>query len=61
MSWAAIASKGQQHSTDVGVKLLADDRVTMVLDANALINGLKFSDLSRRYVTTKEVADEVKD
>jgi hypothetical protein len=58
-SWAAIAAKATQPT--VSVQDLTRSTENLVVDANAIIGGVRLDGIADRAVTVQEVLDEVRD
>lgn len=61
-SWAAIAKAAPQAAVPADSFLNnAESLSVVVVDANAIINGIRLEGIADRAVTIQEVLDEVKD
>jgi RNA-binding protein NOB1 len=63
MSWASIAKTQPKASADSSsVALTAKDGLKLlVVDANAIIDGVRLEGIADRAVTIQEVLDEIRD
>lgn len=63
MSWASIACKTAKPSSDSSsVALTAKEGLKLlVVDANAIIDGVKLEGIADKAVTIQEVLDEIRD
>jgi len=60
MSWASIAKTAQEPPKQLAVDSKPESSV-VVVDANAIINGLRVERLGERVVTTTSVLKEIRD
>lgn len=62
MSWASIAkAQPKPEAESSSVVLTAGSLRLLVVDANAIIDGVKLEGIADRAVTIQEVLDEIRD
>jgi RNA-binding protein NOB1 len=61
MAWAAMAARKAPASASAPAAADLTGVSVLVVDANALINGVRLEGVAERVVTTAEVLDEIRD